>query len=217
MRQTAQRFLLFGDPALEATLGTSPIHVTANGVETRDGETFTVDDPGEPVEIVARTEPGSGAVALRIRDSVRGEIPADAVQVTGSDPLELVYRAAPRAEGVALTVVALDAAGRGTSFSLGLRADFRLDALAVFPNPFSDRASFYYRASGAQTATLAVYTINGRKIREITEAAQAEGAIDWDGRDADGEIVANGTYLVRFTVHGAVGTLERTTQVVRMR
>ncbi|MGH2570723.1 MAG: C25 family cysteine peptidase, partial [bacterium] len=217
VRQAAQRFLLFGDPALEATLGTSPIHVTANGAEARDGETIALHDVGEPVEIVARTVPGSGAVALKIIDSQRGEIPADAVRVTGSDPLELVHRAAVRPEGVDFTVVAVDASGRETSFSLGLRADFRLDALAVFPNPFSDRASFYYRAAGAETATLHVYTINGRKIREITEAATGEGAVAWDGRDEDGEIVANGTYLARFVIHGASGTLERTTQVVRMR
>jgi hypothetical protein len=216
-RQAAQRFLLFGDPALEATLGTSPIRVTANGTELRDGETIALSDLGETVEIVARTEPGSGAVALKLFDSRRGQIPADAVRVTGSDPLELVHEATARAEGVDLTVVAVDAAGRETSFSLGLRADFRLDALAVFPNPFSDRAAFYYRAAGAETATLHVYTINGRKIREITEAATGEGAVEWDGRDADGDVVANGTYLVRFAVHGASGTLERTTQVVKMR
>jgi flagellar hook assembly protein FlgD len=47
-----------------------------------------------------------------------------------------------------------------------------------------------------------IYTIAGRLIKEIerTNVTEKFVTVDWDGRDEDGDPLANGTYLYKIIV-----------------
>lgn len=89
-----------------------------------------------------------------------------------------------------------------------------------FPNPFEDGTAFYYRLNRAGlSAKVAVFTLSGRKIWSSDGLARAnDNAIVWDGRDADGDAVANGVYLYKLDVRTVEGrTLSRVERVARIR
>jgi hypothetical protein len=98
---------------------------------------------------------------------------------------------------------------------LRVRVDgaLRVTELYTFPNPFADRTLFSFTVGGARSpeeAVVRVYTVRGRKILELVvrggDLRVGVNSVAWDGRDADGDEVANGTYLVRLTVRGADGS-----------
>jgi hypothetical protein len=86
----------------------------------------------------------------------------------------------------------------------GMAAENRLlrDVLA-FPNPFDDQVgsvfSFYVLADGATDVMLRLFTVSGRAVYEKVERGLTPGYHQWpwDGRDAEGDKLANGVYLYR--------------------
>lgn len=78
----------------------------------------------------------------------------------------------------------------------------------LFPNPAHSKGagaggSFVIDAPGDSLNTLIrVYTISGRLIRTLTQfGGLGQVQIPWDGRDAEGDPLANGTYLFRVFVY----------------
>jgi hypothetical protein len=80
-----------------------------------------------------------------------------------------------------------------------------------YPNPFSSETRFTFRHN--QTApidvTVKVYTVAGRMIQTLdaTSVGEAYVQIPWDGRDRDGDLLANGVYLYKVIVKTADGSL----------
>ncbi len=74
-----------------------------------------------------------------------------------------------------------------------------LSALRVTPNPFNPRTEIVFEAAQAGAAEVAVYAIDGRRVRTVWRGDIAAGTWrhDWDGRDDRGRAVAAGVYLVR--------------------
>ncbi len=68
------------------------------------------------------------------------------------------------------------------------------------PNPFtqSTRISFSIPSNQLNNASLSIFDIRGRKIREYDELA-GSGSILWDGKNESGKTVANGVYLYRLS------------------
>lgn len=111
-------------------------------------------------------------------------------------------------------------AERSAAF-LGPGAD-RTDLLELynFPNPFIGETRIIYRLNrSGQGAKASVYTLAGRRIWSAEGTAQAnENEIVWDGRDADGDPVANGVYLYRLEVRTSEGnTISRVERMARAR
>ena len=82
--------------------------------------------------------------------------------------------------------------------------EFEIKNIANFPNPFvpGDGTHFaYYLTKGADEVTLKIYTITGRLILAIDtlDASVSFNEFHFDGYDADGEPLANGVYLYKFT------------------
>ncbi len=75
----------------------------------------------------------------------------------------------------------------------------RLYAVYNFPNPFDRATQFTFELSASAEINISIYTLDGRKIRELEPQFFSEGFhfIDWDGRDQDGGRLANGVYLYR--------------------
>ncbi|MDD9973798.1 MAG: C25 family cysteine peptidase [Candidatus Poribacteria bacterium] len=82
--------------------------------------------------------------------------------------------------------------------------EFEITNIANFPNPFvpgSGTHFAYYLTESADEVSLKIYTITGRRIIAIDtlDASVSYNEFHYDGRDADGEPLANGVYLYKFT------------------
>jgi len=73
-----------------------------------------------------------------------------------------------------------------------------------YPNPFNSSTTFTFQhnLNGTINANVKIYTIAGRMIKGIEVNAIDEKFVKiyWDGRDEDGDILANGTYLYKIIV-----------------
>ena len=82
--------------------------------------------------------------------------------------------------------------------------EFEIKNIANFPNPFvpgSGTYFAYYLTKGADEVSLKIYTITGRLILTVDtlDASVSFNEFHYDGYDADGEPLANGVYLYKFT------------------
>lgn len=106
-------------------------------------------------------------------------------------------------------------------------ADFQLQVLGNYPNPFTTHTVFaYVLTQPAEKLSLKIFTASGRMIRSINPALEGEDALPlaadyheltWDGRDDQGYEVANGVYFYRFTAHRAGEGKEVIGKIARIR
>ena len=78
--------------------------------------------------------------------------------------------------------------------------------LLNFPNPFNPETWIPYQLAKDAEVTLHIYTANGTLVRTLTLGHQPAGiyqskgrAAYWDGRNAQGELVASGVYFYTLT------------------
>jgi hypothetical protein len=80
-----------------------------------------------------------------------------------------------------------------------------------YPNPFARETAFTFRHNRTDpiTITVKVYTVAGRAIQTLETYSSGETyvRIPWDGRDRDGDLLANGVYLYKLVVKTADGSL----------
>jgi len=100
-----------------------------------------------------------------------------------------------------------------TFFSVVDGSDLEIRDLYNYPNPFRDNTQFTFQQNLAQPidVKIKIYTIAGRLIKEIERNNLNErfAVIDWDGRDADGDQLANGTYLYKVIVKSVDGQFSK--------
>jgi hypothetical protein len=70
-----------------------------------------------------------------------------------------------------------------------------------FPNPFETETQIRYALKHPVQVSLAVYDIQGRRVRTLLEGQQGRGiqSVTWDGLDESGMAVPTGVYFVRLT------------------
>jgi hypothetical protein len=74
-----------------------------------------------------------------------------------------------------------------------------------YPNPFSDKTIFTFKLTQIpDELKIKIYTLAGRLIKEIkkgeSELNYDFNRIEWDGRDEDGSIIANGVYIYKVII-----------------
>lgn len=73
-----------------------------------------------------------------------------------------------------------------------------------YPNPFSSNTTFTFQQNLNRLidVKIKVYSVAGRLIKNIERFSLNDKfvAIDWDGRDEDGNLIANGTYLYKIII-----------------
>ncbi len=78
-----------------------------------------------------------------------------------------------------------------------------------YPNPFSGNTTFTFQQNlnSPLDLKIKIYTIAGRLIREIerNDVEESYVLVPWDGRDQDGNIIANGTYFYKLIVKTSDG------------
>ena len=78
-----------------------------------------------------------------------------------------------------------------------------------YPNPFRSNTTFTFQHNLNEPVNvrIKIYTIAGRMIKEIesNDITDRFVKINWDGRDDDGDMIANGTYLYKIIVKSQGG------------
>ncbi len=96
-----------------------------------------------------------------------------------------------------------------TYFEATSTDQLRITDVMNYPNPFAGATSFTFRQNllTPLTVTIKIYTVAGRLIQSIDAASPGEPflKIDWDGRDRDGDRLANGVYLYKVVAKTADG------------
>ncbi len=77
-----------------------------------------------------------------------------------------------------------------------------------YPNPFNPSTTLSFVLPSSGKASLTVYDITGRKVREIAAGTMTAGAHSavWNGRDASGRAVSSGVYFARLSLGGTAVT-----------
>ncbi|HVP36946.1 MAG TPA: type IX secretion system sortase PorU, partial [Terriglobales bacterium] len=104
-----------------------------------------------------------------------------------------------------LKIKAWDNANNSTLTSFQVKVISSNTELAIsqamnYPNPFSGFTQFTYELSvPAEKVEIKIFTLSGRLIRTMsgTGAAGFNTGVVWDGRDQDGDKVANGVYIYK--------------------
>ena len=87
--------------------------------------------------------------------------------------------------------------------------ELRVENVYNYPNPMRESTSFlfYHNFDIPLKASIKIYTVSGRMIKELikTNITEKVVKIDWDGKDADGDHIANGTYIYKVIVRSEDG------------
>lgn len=91
--------------------------------------------------------------------------------------------------------------------------DLEIRDVYNYPDPFANNTTFTFQRNQVNPAdvTIKIYTVAGRLIRQIEKNYVTDKfvRIDWDGRDQDGDIIANGTYFYKILVKNLDGTFTK--------
>ncbi|MFZ4590624.1 MAG: type IX secretion system sortase PorU [Ignavibacteria bacterium] len=79
-----------------------------------------------------------------------------------------------------------------------------------YPNPMKDMTNFTFQHNFdiPLSADIYIYSVAGRKIQTIkrTNIIGKSVSIEWDGKDADGDYIANGTYIYKVIIKSEDGS-----------
>ncbi|NQU26886.1 MAG: hypothetical protein HQ528_01215, partial [Candidatus Marinimicrobia bacterium] len=129
-----------------------------------------------------------------------------------------------------MAIIATDAAGnQSDTLTLKFIVSEKLQLIDYgnFPNPFTDQTRFAYELTETvEEFSLDIYTVDGRKIRQMTRGSTltdldptigAYHEIIWDGRDKNGDFVANGVYFYRIKVKNGKTVIEKRGKIAKAR
>lgn len=126
---------------------------------------------------------------------------------------QLVFEPGTNAESVHLRVKAWDSANNSSESTIDLLLSNQ-DALKLYqvynyPNPFSGATQFAFEITAPADVNIDVFTLSGRRIVRLGPEYLDAGYhfIDWDGRDAFGDQIANGAYLYKIKAKGSRKTV----------
>lgn len=98
--------------------------------------------------------------------------------------------------------------------------EFHLREVMNYPNPFREETDFtYYLTQPAEEVAIKIFTLAGRLIAILEHAPGNVGfnRLHWNGRDADGEALANGVYLYKLIAKSEERKLEEIQKCVVLR
>lgn len=126
-----------------------------------------------------------------------------------------------------LRVAAKDVGGNladssSSQVSFVVSSETKLLQVYNYPNPFSNETYFTFRLTQIpEEIKIKIFTIAGRLIKDIlipsSQLKYDFNKIYWDGRDEDGDQIANGTYLYKVILRSAEKTESSTQKLVIVR
>ena len=92
------------------------------------------------------------------------------------------------------------------NFVLNVTDEISLKDVYNFPNPMKNETTFSFTLTGNQIPTdskIKIFTVAGRLIKTLdTPLNIGYNQVFWDGRDGDGDYIANGVYFYKIIVDG---------------
>jgi hypothetical protein len=103
-----------------------------------------------------------------------------------------------------------------TFFVVHSADDFAMMNVVNYPNPFSNSTTFTFQRASSDPidVDIKIYSIAGRLIGTIREQHTTESfvRIPWDGKDNDGNALANGVYFYKLIAHDKNG--QRSNEII---
>jgi hypothetical protein len=194
-------YLVAGSLTFETTLGAVYWRVSWGGAGytgSHSGEIFN-DADGNFGPAYAGPLPSGSTVALNFSGG------ATASSVSNATDYSLTAEQPDFTNNAGLTYV-LDATATAAPGAPRLAAASVLHP--VYPNPFNPRTNISLDLSRSGSVDLAVYTLSGRRVRELFRGYQPAGHLQmtWNGVDDLGRGVASGVYLLRLEAVDEVRT-----------
>lgn len=98
-------------------------------------------------------------------------------------------------------------------FDVKSNSELVLEDIYNYPNPMQDFTNFVFEHNldDPLIADIRIYTIGGRLIRELNKSNITDKfvSIEWDGKDSDGDIIANGTYIYKILIKSEDGSFSK--------
>jgi hypothetical protein len=185
-------------------LDPADIRVYVNGTEQR-GRGDDDDDEGDRVALAADvgqrgTFAGNlyaphGTIHLRERSAVLGSLIARDL-IVGTD-VQVSLRSGWRTPGVQYQPGPPPPLAKPAVPAVALDEESGEGALANFPNPFNPATTLRYALPISGPVKLTIYSALGQEVQVLVRDTQPAGiyAVEWDGRDEQGQAVASGVYL----------------------
>ncbi len=105
--------------------------------------------------------------------------------------------------------ISVDANGNRSDsirYFLNVTSEFRIVDLYNYPNPMKNNTSFIFNISGEYPPSkckIRIFSVAGKLIKTIECPANIGfNQFDWDGRDSDGDYIANGIYFYKLIIEG---------------
>ena len=96
-----------------------------------------------------------------------------------------------------------------TTFVVATTSDLHISNVFNYPNPFARSTTFTFQQNQSMpiNVEIKIYTLAGRLVKVLRAPSIADPfvRIPWDGRDEDGDVLANGVYLYRVVAHTVDG------------
>lgn len=139
----------------------------------------------------------------------------------GASKLILTYNSPelePREYQLRLSASDLDGNAGESEIDFQVHGQLQLVEPLNYPNPFSKDTTLTCELTRpGESLTVKIYTLTGRLIRKLeTEATAGFIQIKWDGRDDDGNEVANGVYFGKFIVKSLDDDEDDQTHILKM-
>lgn len=123
-----------------------------------------------------------------------------------------------------LTVLAKDASGNAidpVTRNFKVSTKFEANDIYNFPNPFTGNTAFTCILTQIpDEMNISIYTVAGRKIKDIkktsSELKYDYNVIPWDGKDQDGNRIANGVYFYKMTMKSAGKTISQMGKIAKI-
>lgn len=102
-----------------------------------------------------------------------------------------------------------------------VKNSLELIELYNYPNPMKDETDFTFKLTSVpDEMKINIYTIAGRKIKEIklstSQLKHDFNTIHWNGRDEDGNKIANGIYLCKVILKKENRTIDKITKLAKV-
>ncbi len=104
--------------------------------------------------------------------------------------------------------------GGNASFTTSVARSSRVPATVVleqnYPNPFNPETTIRFQLAEPSHVRLSIFNTLGRKIRELVNNRYTPGnyGVHWDGKDENGNLVANGIYYYQLRAGGFIQVKE---------
>jgi hypothetical protein len=197
----------------------SGIRLFADGIQLMDGD-YVATKPKLVVRLPKQEEGGQGIRQTEFFvDNKPFVTPAAAIvddrkaSVESGDDLTFSPQLSNGLHELMVRIVEVNSLGSLDTIEQGATVNvldrMRILQLYTYPNPFAKDTYFTFVLTGdrrPEELNIRIFTIAGRRIREIavpqSQLQIGFNRVYWDGRDADGDELANGYYFYQVTIKG---------------